>query len=368
MKLCIAVTARASFARIVSVLRACQASPMLDLTVALHTSAMLPQYGDIRPELTEMGINFRCLYNALIPGPTSAMAKTSGLAMVELATLFEELKPEAVMTIADRYETLATAATAAYMNIPLIHLQGGERSGSIDDRVRDAVSMFAELHFPATAKAAENLIRMDVRGNVWPVGCPSIDVIAALDDKPVKWGQYTGIGPPVDPGCPYILVAQHPVTTEAHKAYAQMRETICAVTRAIREMQVQAIWIHPNLDAGTDGASKALREFHEYAPALPIHFYRNIAPEDFGRAMKHCMVLVGNSSAGIRESAYLGTPVVNVGTRQRHRERAENVVDADHNELEIYRRIREQSETVRYPRSRLYGDGHAADRILEALW
>src|SRR6185312_11296337 len=147
--------------------------------------------------------------------PTT-MAKSTGLIIMELATLFDQLKPDIVLTIADRFETMATAVATSYMNIPLAHTQGGEVTGSIDESVRHAVSKLAHIHFPATKQAAGYLVRMGERPETvhW-VGCPSIDVVADIDlAMPADLlERYGGVGAPIDAGKPYLFVLQHPVTT-----------------------------------------------------------------------------------------------------------------------------------------------------------
>jgi UDP-hydrolysing UDP-N-acetyl-D-glucosamine 2-epimerase len=325
----------------------------------LHTSAVMSQYGDVSGQLSPHTLTRPLIIrNALAGGDVTAMVKTTGLAMVELASAFEEMKPDVVVTIADRFETLATAAAAAYMNIPLAHLQGGEQTGSIDDKVRNAISMLADTHYAATEKAGKRLKAMGVKGKVVVTGCPSIDL---LTDVPAEFPTLpqSGVGPAIDPGKPFLLVCQHPVTTEHQQAYEQMRETLKAVVKS----GLQAIWIHPNIDAGTDGSSKAIREFHEQHPAAPIHWFRNLPPHTFAQLMRTCACMVGNSSAALREGAYLGTPAVNIGSRQKHREHGANVAHVSHHELTIRSTIHEQCDHGFYERDTLYGDGESGGRI-----
>ena len=199
------------------------------------------------------------------------MAKSTGLALLELPTAFTALEPDVVVTVADRFETLATATAAAYMNITVAHTQGGEISGSIDESVRHAVTKLAHLHFPATELSARRVIAMgeDPR-HVFNVGCPSIDLVARtpLGTRSEALRQHGGAGSPIDPAEPFLLVMQHPVTTE----YGSGLEQINATLDAIAEIDMQALVFWPNVDAGGDDVAKGIRQFREQGRArrLPL--------------------------------------------------------------------------------------------------
>jgi UDP-hydrolysing UDP-N-acetyl-D-glucosamine 2-epimerase len=278
------------------------------------------------------------------------------------------MRPDVVVTIADRYETLATATAASYMNIPLVHIQGGEVSGSIDDRVRHAVSKLANLHLVSTEGAAERLRRMgEDRTAIHVTGCPSIDIAAGvlncpgLDFDPIR--RYVGVGSPVDLSNGYIVVLQHPVTTEYESARSQATATL----EAVCEVEIPVLWFWPNVDAGSDGTSKAIRAFRETFGPPNVHFFKNMKPDDFVRLVNDSRCVVGNSSVGIRECTFLGVPVVNIGSRQRGRERGDNVIDAPHEREAIINAIKHQIERGRYPTNHLYGDGRAGERIASVL-
>src|SRR5687767_10827430 len=175
-------------------------------------------------------------------------AKSTGLGLVELATVFDNLKPDAVVTIADRYETLANAVAASYMNIPVVHVQGGEVTGSIDEKVRHAVTKLSDLHFVSTKRAAERVIRMgEEPAHVFVTGCPSIDLASAILERPAldfdPFTKYGGVGPAFDPARGYIVVLQHPVTNEHEEARHQVTETLAAVESS----GLQAFWFWPNV-------------------------------------------------------------------------------------------------------------------------
>ncbi|MBI4178708.1 UDP-N-acetylglucosamine 2-epimerase, partial [bacterium] len=231
-----------------------------------------------------------------------------------------------------------------------------------------AVTKLSNLHFVATQKAAERVIRMGEAPNtVFITGCPSIDLAAsvlenpALNFDPIE--KYGGVGPRLDISNGYLVVMQHPVTTEYQKARKHVTETLYA----IQDLGLPTLWFWPNPDAGSDSTSKGIRAFRENEPVRNIHFFKNMAPEDFLRLIYNSRCLVGNSSVAIRECSFLGIPAVNVGTRQVGRERGRNVIDVDYDRHSLAKAVRSHLENNRLPPETLYGDGRAGRRIAELL-
>src|SRR5919197_265345 len=181
-KVCVVVTARPSYSRIKTALKAIQEHPDLELQLVVAASALLDRYGNAVRYIENDGFEIAARVYMVLEGENlTTMAKTTGLGLLELATVLDNLKPDVVVTIADRYETLATAVAASYMNIPVAHVQGGEVTGSIDEKVRHAVTKLSDLHFVSTQKAAERVIRMgEDRATVFVTGCPSIDLAAQI--------------------------------------------------------------------------------------------------------------------------------------------------------------------------------------------
>ena len=368
-KVCVVITARPSYSRIKTAIRAIQRHPDLELQLVVGASALLDRYGTAVQYIEQDGFDIAARVYMVLEGENlAAMAKTTGLGLLELATVFDNLKPDVVVTVADRYETLATAIAASYMNIPVAHVQGGEITGSIDEKVRHAVTKLSDLHFASTQPAAERVIRMGERPDtVFVTGCPSIDLAAevlarpSLDFDPFE--KYGGVGAPLDLSEGYVVVLQHPVTTE----YGQARQHALETLHAVYETDMPTLWFWPNVDAGSDGTSGAIRQFRELENPRNIHFYKNMAPNDFLRLILHSRCLVGNSSVGIRECSYLGVPVVNIGTRQEGRDRANNVLDVGYTRQAIAEAIRNRSANGRFPKDSLYGDGQAGGRIAQLL-
>jgi len=368
-KVCVVVTARPSYSRIKSALRAIAEHPDLELQLVVAASALLDRYGNTIEYIQRDGFEIAARVYMVLEGENLVTsAKSTGLGLAELATVFDNLRPDVVVTIADRYETLATAVAASYMNIAVAHVQGGEVSGSIDEKVRHAVTKLSNLHFVATQKAAERVIRMgEDPSTVFITGCPSIDLAAsilenpALDFDPIA--KYGGVGAPLDISDGYLVVMQHPVTTE----YEQARRHITETLYAIRDLGLPTLWFWPNVDAGSDGTSEGIRAFRENEHVPNIHFFKSMNPEDFLHVIHNSCCIVGNSSVAIRECSFLGVPAVNIGTRQAGRERGCNVIDVDYDRHAIMEAVRYQVRNGRAPADPLYGDGRAGQRIADLL-
>ena len=371
---CVVVGSRANYGSIKAVMRAVKARSDLKLQLIVGASAVLDRFGSVVDLIERDGFVPDARVNIIIEGETPAtMAKSTGLALLELPTLFDLLKPDVVVSVGDRFETMATAIAAAYMNIPVAHTMGGEISGTIDESIRHAVTKLAHLHFPANQGAADRIIRMgEDPGTVHVVGCPRMDLVAEIvaradGDGDGQWLDKEGVGAHVDPRQPFLLVSQHPVTTEYGDGERQITETLLALV----DLDLPAIVLWPNVDAGSDDVARGIRKFREkhrekHSPEH-IRFVKNFPVETFVGLMKRAACLVGNSSAHVREGAFLGTPAVNIGSRQQGRDRGANLVDAGYDRAEIAAAVRRQIAHGPYPPDHLYGDGGAGPRIAELL-
>jgi len=368
-KICVVVTARPSYSRIRTALRAIEQHPQLELQLVVAASALLERYGNAIQAIERDGFSIKARVYMVVEGENLVTsAKSTGLGLVELATVFDNLSPDAVVTIADRYETLANAVAASYMNIPVVHIQGGEVTGSIDEKVRHAVTKLSNLHLVSTKLAAERVLKLgEEPDTVVVTGCPSIDIAAEVAAQPAldfdPFVKYGGVGPQTDLSKGYLVVMQHPVTTEYEEARQQVDETLYAVTA----IGLPVLWFWPNVDAGSDGTSKGIRVFREREKPENLHLFRNMFPEDFLRVLVHSTAIVGNSSVAIRECSFLGVPAVNIGSRQLGRERGNNVIDVPHDRTAIAAAIGEHMRRGRPAADHLYGDGRAGERIADCL-
>jgi UDP-hydrolysing UDP-N-acetyl-D-glucosamine 2-epimerase len=368
-KVCIVVTARPSYSRIRSALLALKDISEVEVQLVLAGSSLLDMYGNILDYVRQDGLDISAKVFNVVDGLSKlTSAKTTGLGLIELATVFDNLNPDVVVTIADRFETMATAVAAAYMHIPLVHIQGGEVTGSIDEKVRHSITKLADLHLVSTNLARERVIRMgEIPDKVHVTGCPSIDIAKEVMDLPNLdfnfFEKYGGVGDCLELDKGYLVVMQHPVTNESLNGREQMMITL----NAVKELALPVLCFWPNIDAGSDQVSKAIRVFRERGDAKSFHFFKNMQGHDFLKLLINSKALIGNSSVGVRECSFMGVPVVNVGTRQGGREYGPNVIHSPHDLTEIKGAVMSQIERGKFESSHLYGNGSAGPKIAELI-
>jgi UDP-hydrolysing UDP-N-acetyl-D-glucosamine 2-epimerase len=368
-KVAVVITARPSYSRVKTALRAIEEHPELELQLVVAASALLERYGTAVRYMEADGFTIAArVFNVLEGENLTAQAKTTGLGIMEISNVFANLQPDVVVTVADRFETMATAIAASYMNIPLVHIQGGEVTGNIDEKVRHAITKLSDRHLVASEDARQRVIRMgEWENTVVNTGCPSIDLAEEVRLQPALdfnvFERYGGVGAKLDLSKGYLVVMQHPVTTE----YAEAREHIDLSLAAIHALGLPTLWFWPNVDAGSDGTSKGIRSFRERHNIDHIHFFKNMEGRDFLRVLFNADCLIGNSSVGIRECSYLGVPVVNIGTRQNGRQRGPNVVDTGYSVEGITEAIQAQLAHGKYDPADVYGGGDAGAKIADEL-
>ncbi len=368
-KVCVVITARPSYSRIKTALEEIENHPELELQLVVAASALLERYGSAVKVIQKDGFNISAKVYSVLEGENlTAAAKTTGIGIIEISTVFDNLKPDVVVTIADRFETISTAIAATYMNIPLVHVQGGEVTGNIDEKVRHAITKLADAHFVASSSAKDRVVKMgEEESRVYLTGCPSMDLAQRISQQPAlnfdPFSKYTGVGATFHISDSYLVVMQHPVTTEYELSKSQIEQTL----KAVEELGLPTFWFWPNVDAGSDGTSRGIRIFREDRRDKNIHFFKNMEPDDFLRLLKNSKCLIGNSSVGIRECSFLGVPVVNIGTRQNGRDRGNNVIDVDYNTEAIKGAIRKHLDHGHYPSDPVYGNGDAGKKIADLL-
>lgn len=369
-KILIFLGSRANYASIKSVLHHINLNKKLQLSIVLGASAVIPKYGNLEAILKKDGFKIDKKLFFLIEGESPlTMAKSTGLGLIELSMCMQELKPDIVLTVGDRFETMATTLASVYMNIPLAHTMGGEISGTIDESIRHAVTKFANIHFPASKESATRIYKLgESKKNIFHVGCPRIDLVvqvlkknnlAEINKRIFK----EGVGDYLDLTKPFLIVSQHPVTTEYENTEKHFSNTL----RAVQKVGMQTIFLWPNADAGSGKIALSIRKLREKKEEMKSHFFKNLAAEDYLKLMQKTSCLVGNSSSGIREGAFIGTPVVNIGSRQAGRERGKNVIDCSNKVEDIYKSIITQLKKKKYKSSKIYGDGKSGQRISKVL-
>ncbi len=366
-KICFVVNSRANYARIKTAIQASYANKNFECFVIVGASGLLYNYGRVEDIIKqdEIEIDYR-VFSSVSGDTPESMAKTTGLAIIELSTIFAKINPDFVVSVADRYETLGTVIAASYMNIPVVHTQGGEISGSIDESVRHACTKLSHVHFPATVNAGKVIEQLGENPEaIFVTGCPSIDIAKSTSEIPIAdvLNKYNGVGNGVDFSKPYVLISQHPVTTD----YKNSRLNASKTLDAILDLDIQAIWLWPNIDSGSDSISKVLREYRENKATRNITFFRNFSAEDYIRVLRNSACILGNSSSGIREAAFLGVPSVIIGDRQIGREHASNVMFVNYNSKEIIAAAHKQISNGKYESSNLFGDGNAGSRMISIL-
>lgn len=368
-KVLVAVTARPSYSRIRSALERLRDDPSVELSVLCSGSALLDRYGRVSSLIRADGFDvIEELYTFVEGDDLVNMALTAANTITHTAGVLRRVRPDMVVTIADRYETLGTAVAASYLNIPLVHIQGGELTGNIDEKVRHAITKLADLHLVATASSAHRLHRMGESPEAVVVtGCPSLDIAReSLDLGSAEVAEVilrTAVGSDRVLRDEYIVVLNHPETETHEQSFDHMQMLLDVVERTGK--QVIVFW--PNVDAGSDGTSKAVRIFRESGRDANFVFVKNLEGHLFLALLRGGLALVGNSSVGVREASYLGVPVVNIGDRQQGRERADNVVDVPWNADAIASAVTRQIAHGPYLRSDLYGDGFAGERIARRI-
>ena len=367
--ICVVVNSRANYGRVKSLLKEIKENKHFNLQLVVGASALLYRFGSVDKIIKDDGFTISAKVHSIVEGENLiSMTKSLGLTVIELSNIFDKMKPDVVIVIADRYENLAIAIVASYMNIFLAHIQGGETSGSIDEKVRHAITKLSDIHFPATNRAKEFIIKMgEQKHNVHNVGCPSLDILNNINLNIKKdFFKKFGTGNLINFNDDYIIVLQHPVTTEYNSSKFQIIQTIKAVKNFHEKTKIKILWLWPNIDAGSDIFSKELRSFKEKKNVNYVQFVRNFTPEDYLKVLKNSKMIVGNSSSGIRESSYLGVPAVNIGNRQANRELGGNVENADYNHFNILKAMMKQYGK-RFKKSNIYGTGDAAKKICKIL-
>lgn len=358
MNISVAIGSRANFGSIRTAMLAIRRRGA-EVRPVIFASALSDRYGDVKASLARDDFKPFASLACHIEGDTTDMSKTSGLAAMEWGTFLRNHPTDSVLIVGDRHECLGPAMAAAYAGTRTIHTMGGEHSGNVDDKVRDAITSLADVHCVATQKAGYRVEELLGRGDLQVIhspvhltGCPRIDTVReVLADRP-------------DPR-PMILVSQHPVTTSWKNSHAEMSATLRAVEVVAQRHRLQVELFWPNADAGTGGTHQAIRDWlnSEGGNSVVVRTHRSMGPEDYARMMAACRVMVGNSSSALRDGAWIGTPAVNVGDRQRGREHGVNVVDCAGETEALIEALQRQAEHGAYSMSTLYGDGTAGDKV-----
>ena len=365
-KVCVVLVDRANYGRLKPVMEAIVAHSDLELQVLAAGTMVLERFGQPVEVVRADGFSVDGEIYLELEGSTLAtMAKSVGFGVVEFASEFQRLKPDIVLLIGDRYEALSAAVAAAYMNLCIVHVQGGEVSGSIDESARHAITKLSHFHFPSTERSADYVRRMGERPDtILGIGCPSGDIARKLDRTlSPDILNARGSGTIINVARPFLLVVLHPITTEYGEESAKVEQLL----QALGELAMQTVLLWPNIDAGADHVSKAIRVFRDRSRPEWLRCLTNLAPDDYLKVLANTSCAVGNSSSFVRDAGYFGTPVVLVGSRQDGREADRHVMRVPAVAADVLSAVRAQLGNGHYEPSTLYGDGYAAVRIADAL-
>jgi GDP/UDP-N,N'-diacetylbacillosamine 2-epimerase (hydrolysing) len=363
-KVFIVTERRADFSRFKPILKLIKKDKKLDYNLVVTGSHLLKKHGYTIKEITKSKFKifdkfsmFDKNYNK--NDKEKGMAIALGRAIIKLSTILEKSKPDLILSGFDIAANFAVTIAGAHMNIPVAHIQGGEVSGNIDESLRHGMSKFAHYHFTANEDSKKRLIRLgEVKKNIFIVGCPSLDALFAEKDlsrneiiKKFK----------IDITRDYILIIQHPVTTESH----QSKKQILQILKALKKIKTQKLFILPNNDSGAINIIKTIKKNNlNFAPTLQLQEYKTL--------LKNCKILIGNSSSGIHEAASFSKPVINIGSRQNGRLKPNNVIDVQCNSKEILSKINYALKNKKFIKSlknlkNPYGDGKSSIKILNLL-
>lgn len=366
-KICVVSTNRSDYSRLKSVIKAIENRDDLKLVLIVAASHLLEDFGYTINSIKQDGFKIDAITRMIIEGEDPvAMAKSVGLGAIEMPTLLSLYDPDIVLVVGDRFDILPAVISAAMMNIHIAHIQGGEVTGTIDESIRHAITKFSHIHFPSNEESAERIRRLGEREDmIFSVGCPSFDYFKDIGE--VKYEDLDELnkkyGINIDFSKPYILFIQHPVTSEYEQSKAQIIESL----EAINETKLQALMIYPNVDAGSAKMISGIRRYEDKGKYPQIFMQKHIEFNEYIKLLNACACIVGNSSSGIRESCFFGTPAVNIGTRQNGRQRGNNVIDTPHKKVAILEAIQKSVQHGKYEAENIYGNGQSGQTIAEIL-
>lgn len=362
---------RANYSSTKTIIRAIDNDSELELISIVGGAATLQRYGEIDKIMVQEGLpkpDF--VFNMFLDGGhNSDMVKSLGLGLLEMSSVLRSVEIDGLIVVGDRYDILAAATAAAFMNIPVIHTMGGEVTGTIDESIRHAVTKFAHLHLVANDDARNRVEKLgEPPDSIFSVGCPRMDLVreAIATDQltsEIFWKKYPGVGARIGIDEQFLIASFHPVTSESDSMRAQVLELL----EALDQLAIPTVMLWPNFDAGSNDVTKTIRTFREKNNPKWLNLQTNLSVEDYSRLLNRSACLVGNSSSGVREGAFIGTPVVNIGSRQNGRLASENVIHTVSQKGKIINAIQSQLKHGKYVASTLYGDGFTAQRIIQIL-
>jgi len=362
-KILVTTGTRAEYGILRPILHQIKKSKKLELILVVTGTHLSKKYGNTINEIKNDHFSIHAKIPVIPKNDTNySMSIALGKSVIEFSKVFKKFNPDVNLILGDRDEMLASALAASHMNIPNAHIHGGDISGGIDEYNRHAITKLSNIHFAATKKSKNRIIKMGENPNfVFNTGSPSIDEInqGKITSKNKLEKKYN-----IDFTKPTILLVQHSVTTESDKSNAQIITTLKAITT----LKYSTIAIAPNSDPGSN---KIFQNIKLYSKNYPfIKMYYSVPREDYLGLLKNCSMLIGNSSSGIVESSYFDTSVINLGIRQKNREKDNNVINLENPSKDSICKIISkilQKKHSKTTKKSIYGNGHASKKIVRYL-
>jgi UDP-hydrolysing UDP-N-acetyl-D-glucosamine 2-epimerase len=363
-KICAILTNRTNYSKLKLVLFELRKIPNVELDIVASSSSLLEKYGSSFKDLEADGFTVNHRIDCLMMNDThSAAVQTAGLSMLYHGDYFKHSRPDLLLLVGDRFDALSPAIAASMMNIPIAHIQGGETSGTIDNKVRDLISKVSTSHFVATEKSAARLEKWGIPNeSIFDYGCPAVEYVSDIDvgrhlDSALIHKQFKR-EIKIKPNEEYFLVIAHPDTTNAQDIDMKI------VLEAVESFGKKAFVFYPNIDPNNSAMVSGIARFNKNDN---FYMIRHMPLEGFVHTMAHACCMIGNSSAGIREAASFGVPVVNIGERQQGRERNRNTVDVSCKYEDLVAVIKNEMNK-KYPKENIYYKKNCSKRIAEELY
>ena len=361
LKICVYTTNRAEYSKLRPILKLLDIDPYIELSLLVTGSHLLKQYGESKNQIIKDGLEItEEIYTHIAGDDVSKTVETIGLGLIKLPSILKRINPDIILCGFDRFDMFPFAITASLMNYCLVHIEGGEITGTLDEKIRHSISKLANYHLVSTEYAKKNLIKMgEFSNNIFVTGCPRYDELINISKDNTNIFTKYNINKKN-----YIIFCYHPVSSNIDNSYREWK----VLLETLIELKKYVIFIKPNIDYGNEKLVELFDELNIFNTPY-IYVYNHIDIDEFSILLKNSSLLIGNSSAGIREACVFGTPVINIGTRQQYRvsdilENVHNMINFD--KTELIDKINSISK-ICYKPNFLFGNGNASINIVNIL-
>lgn len=361
LKICVYTTNRAEYSKLRPILKLLHIDPYIELSLLVTGSHLLKQYGESKNQIIKDGLQItEEIYTHIAGDDVSKTVETIGIGLIKLPSILKRINPDIILCGFDRFDMFPFAITASLMNYCLVHIEGGEITGTLDEKIRHSISKLANYHLVSTEYAKKNLIKMgEFTDNIFVTGCPRYDELINIPENNSNIFTKYNVNKKN-----YIIFCYHPVSSNIDNSYKEWK----ILLETLIELKKNIIFIKPNIDYGNEKLVELFDKLNIFNTTY-IHVYNHIDIDEFSILLKNSNLLIGNSSAGIREACVFGTPVINIGTRQQYRvsdvlENVHNMINFD--KTQLIDKINSISK-ICYKPNFLFGNGNASINIVNIL-